>query len=293
MFSLTRKTKEALLGYTFLLPALALIYMFVILPILLSLFYAFTDYYLLWPDRINFIGLDNFRLIAERGEEVRQVIWNTVRFALMVIPLQLGLAMATALLVNRPRKMTLFYRVAFFSPVVLSLVVVSILGLELVAPDGLINNMIANFGGEPVDFLGNPSTAMVTIVVLSAWQGAGFQMLIILAGLQNINDALYEAAEIDGANKFKQFLHVTLPGLRPTMTFVVIITTIGALKLFVQPMVMTGGGPLGSTRTVVLYIYQEGFVKRDVGYASAVALLFTIVVGIITLMQRRLMREED
>jgi len=289
----SRKTRDALMGYAFLSPALIMIYIFAIIPILLSLFYAFTDYYLLWPDDIHWIGFDNFRYMMERGDEVRQVIWNTIRFALMVIPLQLGTALGLALLIAKPRKLTLFYRIAFFSPVVLSLVVVSILGLQLVAPEGLINSMIVQFGGSPVDFLGNTRTAMLTIVVLSAWQGAGFQMLILLAGLQNINTALYEAAEMDGANRFKQFLHVTLPGLRPTMTFVLIITTIGALKLMVQPMVMTGGGPLGSTRTIVLYIYQEGFVKRDVGYASAVALIFTIFVGAITLIQRRLMREED
>lgn len=290
---LTRKTREALLGYVFLSPALILIYIFAIIPILLSLFYAFTDYYLLWPDKIHWIGLDNFRYIIERSDEVVQVIWNTIRFALMVIPLQLGTALGLALLINKPRKTTMFYRIAFFSPVILSLVVVSILGLQLVDPDGLINSLIVTFGGSPVDFLGNPSTAMVTIVVLSAWQGAGFQMIILLAGLKNIDMELYEAAAIDGANKLKKFLHVTLPGLKPTMTFVLIITTIGALKLMIQPMVMTGGGPLGSTRTIVLYIYQEGFVKRDVGYASAVALIFTIVVGFITLMQRRMMREED
>lgn len=288
-----RKTRDALLGYAFLSPALILIYIFAIIPILLSVFYAFTDYYLLWPDDVHWIGFDNFRYMIERGDEVKQVIWNTIRFALMVIPLQLGLAMGLALLINKPRKMTLLYRLAFFSPVVLSLVVVSILGLQLVAPDGLLNNMIMQFGGQPIDFLGKPGTAMLTIVVLSAWQGAGFQMLILLAGLQNINNALYEAAEIDGANKFKQFIHVTLPGLKPTMTFVLIITTIGALKLMIQPMVMTGGGPLNSTKTIVLYIYQEGFVKRDVGYASAVALVFTVFVGAITLIQRRLMREED
>ncbi|ADD03333.1 binding-protein-dependent transport systems inner membrane component [Thermoanaerobacter italicus Ab9] len=284
--------KETILAYLFLSPALLLIFVFVLLPIFLSVSYAFTDYYLLRPDEIKFVGLENFKYML-KDELVFKSFKNTLHFVLVVMPLQVGTALGLALLVNMKIKFNTFFRTAFFSPVVMSLVVISILWLHLLNPQsGLINVLLRKLGIPPQPFLTSPAQAMNTIAVISAWQGAGFQMMIFLAGLKNIPNSLYEAAQIDGGNKWQQFIYITLPSLKPTMVFILITTMIAAFKLIVQPMVMTNGGPMNSTLTIVQYIYQTGYRYRNVGYASAIALVFTVIIATITLLQRRLLKED-
>lgn len=287
------KSKDTLIGYSFLLPALTLLGLFLILPTIMTIYYAFTDYYLLTPDQREFVFLDNFINLFKDPIFI-QSLKNIALFVVFVIPIQVGLALGLALIVNKNRKGNTLYKIAFFSPVVLSLVVISVLWLYLLNPsDGLINTILVNIGLEPQPFLTSPKQAMITIVLVSAWQGAGYQMLIFLAGLQNIPISVYEAAEIDGANKWQKFKNITLPLLKPTSVLIMITTLISAFKLIIQPMVMTQGGPMNSTMTPVYYIYQTGFTDRMVGYASAITLMYGLIIALVTIIQRKMDKEGD
>lgn len=176
----------------------------------------------------------------------------------------------------------------------MSLVVVSILWLYILNPSaGLLNEMLSNIGMNPQPFLSSPNQAMYVIVVISAWQVAGYQMLIFLAGLQNIPNEVYEAARMDGASRWRQFLNITLPMLKPTAFLILTTTLIDAFKLIIQPMVMTQGGPLNSTMTPVYYIYRTGFTDRHVGYASALTVAYGLVIIVFTIIQRKVVGGEN
>ncbi|WP_152658598.1 carbohydrate ABC transporter permease [Oceanobacillus sp. CFH 90083] len=285
--------KENIAAYIFLAPALILLGLFLVYPSLLAIYYSFTDYYLLTPNDINFVWLENFIAIFKDPIFI-QSLKNIALFVVLVIPIQVGAALGLALLINKQRKGNIFFKVAYFSPVVLSLVVISVLWLYLLNPsEGLINNILVNVGIDPQPFLSSPTQAMVTIVFVSAWQGAGYQMLIFLAGLQNIPGEVYEAGKIDGVNKWQKFYYITLPLLKPTSILIMITTLISAFKLIIQPMVMTQGGPMNATMTPVYYIYQSGFSDRMIGYASAMTVIFGIIIGIVAIIQSRVSREDD
>lgn len=282
-------TKEALTGILFLAPCFLLAAIFVFLPIIISLTYAFTDANMLRLNKAEFIWFDNF-VRAFNDVEIKNALKNTLIFVLGVMPLQFGTALGLALLLNKIKRFNTFFRWAFFVPVMLSLAVTSMLWMNLLNPqEGLINTFLLALGANPMLFLEDPNQAMGCIIFISAWQGAGYQMLIILSGLKNISKDMYEAASIDRANKWQQFLHVTLPSLKPTLVFVFITMLIGAFRICVQPMIMTGGGPLGSTMTMSYYIYKTGVEYRDVGYSSAIALLYTIIIATISLTLRKVL----
>lgn len=284
--------KDNLVGYGFLSPAIILLTVFLLIPVGMVFYYAFTDYYLLTPDLRQFIGLENFKKLIEDPIFLKSIL-NTMKFVIWIIPVQLGAALGLALIINKQRKGNIFFKVAFFAPVVMSLVVISILWLYLLNPnEGLINTLLLKIGISAQPFLTSPKQVMYTIVFVSAWQGAGYQMLLFLGGMQNIPQDVYEAAEIDGFSKFQQFRYITMPLLKPTTIFVVLTTLISAFKLIVQPMVMTQGGPMNSSMTLVYYIYQTGFTDRMVGYSSSIALIFTTMIGLITIAQRKLVKED-
>ncbi|WP_234410501.1 carbohydrate ABC transporter permease [Caldalkalibacillus mannanilyticus] len=287
-----KKRNDTLSAIGFLTPAMVLAILFIVLPIILAFMYGFTDYYLLRPDNKQFNGLDNFRrMLAD--EALIKSFYNTFKFVLFVVPLQLSMALGLALIVNKKMKGNTFFRTAYFAPAVLSLVVISILWTVMLNPtSGLINQMLANIGLPKQPFLTSSEQAMYTIVAISAWSGCGYQMMIFLAGLKNIDHSLYEAADIDGANMFHMFWYITLPSLKPITMFLVITTIIQAFKLIVQPMVMTGGGPDYSTMTILQYIYEYGFRHRNIGYASAITLVFTIFLVVLSIVIKKLFREE-
>lgn len=301
------RVKSSLTAYLMLLPAVLLAFLFILLPILYSLGYAFTDYYLLKPNDISFIGLQNFvdffKELSTKGT-LYNAIKNTLTFVVGVVPLQIGLALLLALYVNRPGIGSKIFKVCFFAPVVISLSVTAFLWEQILAPGegGLLNSILIGifdflkiFGVStpewlPHDWLRDPNTAMPCIIVLSAWQGCGYQMLIFLSGLSNIRKDLYEAASLDGANWWHKFWHVTWVGLRSTFVYILITVFIGACRILTQPMLMTGY--MDHTVTLSYYMYNKGYTERWVGYSSAVALLMTIFIGGITLIQRRAFREE-
>ncbi|VSM04141.1 ABC transporter permease [Streptococcus pneumoniae] len=287
------KIKDNILGYSFLAPALILLGIFLVIPVGMVIYYTFTDYYLLTPDERKFVGFENFIRLTKDPIFLKSFL-NTLKFVVWIIPVQLGAALGMALIVNKKRKGNMFFKVAFFAPVVMSLVVISILWLYLLNPNsGLLNAILNKVGIASQPFLTSPKQAMYAIVFVSAWQGAGYQMLLFLGGMQNIPQDVYEAAELDGFSKWAQFRYITMPLLKPTALFVLLTTLISAFKLIVQLMVMTQGGPLNSTITMVYYIYQQGFTDRLVGYSSSIALVFTTLIGMISLVQRRVLKEDD
>jgi multiple sugar transport system permease protein len=224
-----------------------------------------------------------------------QSLVNNMLFTIFVVPIQSGIALALALLVNQKIRGVNVFRTTYFSPVVTSMAVISVVWIFLYNPDvGLINRFLStiSFGLiEPINWLGEKRTALPAILIMSVWQGAGFQMVIFLAGLQGIPEVLYEAAGIDGANGFQKFRNITLPGLRNTTIFVVITTTIFAFRLFTQVDVMTQGGPRDdATSTVVFHAVQEGFRGKRLGYGATVSVVFFLIVLLIALFQRLLLR---
>ena len=289
------RLKSTATAYFMLLPAVLLAFLFILLPILYSLGYAFTDYYLLKPNNISFIYLDNFKDFFEELSTkgtLYNAIKNTLTFVVGVVPLQIGLALVLALFVNRAGIGSKIFKVCFFAPVVISLSVTAFLWEQILAPgpNGLLNSILGVFGAEPRDWLRDPKTAMPCIIVLSAWQGCGYQMLIFLSGLSNIRKDLYEAASLDGANWWRKFWLVTWVGLRSTFVYILITVFIGACRILTQPMLMTGY--MDHTVTLSYYMYNKGYTERWVGYSSAVALLMTIFIGGITFIQRRVFREK-
>jgi multiple sugar transport system permease protein len=236
-------------------------------------------------------------LLAAGDERFWRALINTFYFAAVIVPVQTAFALLLAILVNQKLRGTVVYRAIYFSPVVTTMAVIAVVWFFLYNPDqGLINATLRFLGVQsPPRWLENPLSAMPAIMLLSIWQGAGFQMVIFLAGLQEIPDVLYEAARIDGANRWQQFRFVTLPSLRNTTIFVVISSTILAFKLFTQVHIMTfgQGGPEDSTVTIMLHLISQGFNEQRVGYASTIAVIFVVLVLAISLIQRRVLRGEN
>jgi ABC-type sugar transport system permease subunit len=288
---MTYKRQQKLLGVLFSFPAIALMFTFLILPVILAFIYSLMNYNMLNPDAKTFTGLDNYiRLFQDKI--FFTALKNTVYFTVLVVPLQCGVALLLAILVNKKVKVASIGRVLFFSPVVTSMVVVAILWTFLYNVDnGLINNALNFLGIENQPFLLSPDQAMNSIIFMSIWQAAGFQMMIFLAGLKDVPEELYEAAEVDGANVWQKFRNVTLPSIQHVTGFVLIITTIQAFRLFIQPYVMTNGGPSDSTKTLVFMLYENGFQFRDVGYSSAIAVVFFLVVILTSLILKKVLKQ--
>lgn len=275
-----------------LTPAAVLMIVFLIVPIVLTFVLAFTNARLISPTPARFVGLDNFvRLFS--SDTFWKSLRNTVIFAVVIVPCQSGVALVMAILVNAKIRGVNFFRTVYFLPVVTSIVVVSMLWLFLYQPNGLINAFLAKLGIQGPDWLGNPHTALLSIIVLSIWQACGMHMVIWLSGLQTIPAELYEAADIDGAGTWQRFAYVTWPGLRQTRTFILITITIAAFALFSQVNIMTQGGPLDSTSTLVFQAVRTGFAQQQTGYASSISLVFFVLVLVVSLVQRHLTRDKE
>lgn len=285
-FKIDRRKKEIGTAFLMLLPAIVGLGLFLLGPAIYAAILGFTNY-ILGPTPTRFVGLHNFIRMFTSDPTFTKSILNTLYFVVMVVPLQTGLALGLALLINRKIPGVNFFRALYFFPTIIALVVVSVVWALLYNKEGVINGMLTKVGIGPIPFLTSTAWAMPSIVLTSIWQGVGFQMVIFLAGLQSIPKRLYEAASIDGASPWQQFRHITLPQLRPTTLVVVVITTILAFRLFTQPFVMTGGGPFGSTETIIMYIYEKGIGEFSLGYASAMAFVFFLLVLIISIIQRR------
>ena len=280
-----------LAAWTFVAPALAVLSVFFGLPVLAALLLSLSDFDLYaladWRN-LRFVGLHNYADLLQTP-----LFWkslgNTFYFVLVGVPLSIGTSLGAALLLHAPvTRFRAFFRTALFAPVVTTLVAVAVIWRYLFHTSyGLVNWMLGHLGIAPVDWLGDPHWAMPTIILLAVWNNFGYNMVIFLAGLQAIPQDLYEAARIDGATRWRQFLHITLPMLGPVLMVVGVITVAGYFQLFAEPYVMTRGDPLQSTVSVLYFMFEEGFRWWNLGRASAVAfLLFLIIFAVTTLMLR-------
>lgn len=285
-----RKKDERIAAYIFTSPAIVLLIAFLVVPMIYTVYYSVFKYQVMRPDDISFIGLDNYTKLF-KDAEFWKALRNTFYFTIIVVPVQCVLALALALLVSKRFKGVAVFRTMYFSPQLTSMVVISVLWTVLYNSNpntGLINSILVGFGLQPINFLTNAKTAMNAIIFMSAWQGAGYQMMIFLAGLQGIPKEQYEAASVDGANTWQQFWNITIPNLKGTIKYVIMITMIQAMKLFTQPYVMTQGGPKNSTKTMVYYIYTQGFQKGNFGYACSVAAVFFVIVVAMSLILQKI-----
>jgi multiple sugar transport system permease protein len=284
-------------GWLFVAPAMTAIAVFFVVPVIAALAMSFTDFdiYALADLRnLRFIGLDNYAHLLNTPL-FWQALANTFFFVLVGVPLSIAASLGAALLLNSPLvRWQGFFRTALFAPVVTTLVAVAVVWRYLLHTRyGLLNHALSSIGITPVDWLGDPLWAMPAIVLLSIWKNFGYNMIILLAGLQAIPADLYEAARIEGASRWQQLRYVTLPSLAPMLLMVSILTMAGHFQLFAEPYVMTQGGPAQRTVTVLYFMYEEGFKWWSLGSASAVAFVLFVFMFALTLLQLRVARYRD
>lgn len=280
----------------FLLPALFLLLLFVLWPLVRAASWSFSNADLLNPGQDQWVGVKNYSSLLS-DPQFRQAFGNTAIFALLVVPVQVTLAFLLALWVNRPERAWRWLRAVFFVPTIISMPVLAVLWTMLYQPAqgdemGLINASLHALGLPTRAWLHDPQWALPALAFMSLWQGVGLQMMIFLAGLQNVPGELLEASRIDGANAIQRVLHVIIPSLRNTIVLVVTITTILAFRLFVQPYLMTHGGPANRKRSLIQSIYETTFLGQELGRACAAAFLFLAWVSFLTLLLRYFAREE-
>jgi len=286
--------KPSRAGWLFAAPALMAIAVFFVVPVVAALVMSATDfdiYALASLHNLRFVGLENYVHLLQRPLFWRALL-NTLFFVVVGVPLSIAVSLGTALLLHSPlARFKGFFRTALFAPVVTTLAAVAVVWLFLLhARYGMLNYALSWLGVHPVDWLGNPRWAMPAIVLLSVWKNFGYNMIILLAGLQAIPAELYEAARMDGAGPGATFRHVTVPSLAPMLIMVSILTMAGHFQLFAEPYVMTQGGPAERTVTVLYLMYQDGFKWWSLGSASAVAfVLFLFMLGT-SLLQGRMAR---
>jgi multiple sugar transport system permease protein len=272
-------------------PYAAFLLIFSVYPIVFALVLVFLQWDLVTTP--TFAGADNVRLLIHDGRFWRAVL-NTFVFLSIHVPLQIISALALALALNRQLLGRSFWRAAFFLPVVISGAVVAILWSNLYATDvGLINHLLAKIGISPVPWLTDPRTAMPAIAVMVTWKNVGFYVIIYLAGLQYIPRSCQEAIEIEGATAWQRFWYLTLPSLLPQTILVVTLSTINGFQLFIEPYVMTGGGPLRRTYSVVLYLYNNAFEYQKMGYAATIGVALALIIGIVVVIQRRVIGKAE
>ncbi|RIW29113.1 sugar ABC transporter permease [Bacillus salacetis] len=297
---MTRKTskkalREAGQGYFFMSPAIFVLTLFIIGPILYAVFLAFHKVELLGGTALNFVAWENFTRILDDQRAII-ALKNTAKYVLIVVPVQTFLALVLAATLNAGLKGEKFFRIVYFLPTLTSSAVLTLIFMWMYNKNGLINHALDFLGLPTYNFLGDPDIALNAIMIMNIWATAPFFMVIYLAALQDIPDSLYEAADLDGANAIQKFFYVTVPFLRPVTSFVVIMGLIGTFQLFDQSYIFSGGsgGPDNSTLTVVLLIYQYAFkTLGTMGYAAALAFALAIIILVATLLQRKLSKEES
>ena len=283
--------KRRLAGWIFIAPAMIAIAVFFVVPVVAALAMSFTDFdiYALADLRnLRFIGLTNYLNLLQTPL-FWQALLNTLFFVIVGVPLSIGASLGAALLLHsKLARFKGFYRTALFAPVVTTLVAVAVVWRYLLHTRyGLVNYALTELGLPSVDWLGDPTWAMPAIMLMSVWKNFGYNMVILLAGLQSIPEDLYEAARLDGARRWALLRHITLPSLAPMLLVVSILTMAGHFQLFAEPYVMTQGGPAQRTVTVLYFMYEEGFKWWSLGSASAVAFVLFIFMFALTLLQLR------
>ncbi len=285
-----RFQKRKWLPYLLVSPYIIFVGVFVLFPVVFSFILTFHKWNIIAP--MKFIGVDNYtRLFQDR------LFWtsivNTLKFLLLHIPLQIAVALFLAVLLNQKIKAVSFFRASFFMPVIVSGVVVTILWQQLFGFDsGIINRFVTGLGFSKVGWLVDPDVAIYSIAVMATWKNVGLYIILFLVGLQTVPTQYYEAAKLEGATKWQQFYHITLPMINPTLFMVVILSTIGGFSLFIEPYIMTGGGPLNKTLSAVLYIYKQAFQYYNMGYSATLGFFYAFMIMLVVVIQKRVIEKE-
>jgi ABC-type sugar transport system permease subunit len=288
---LSEQWRRRALPYLIVSPYLLHLVLFVLFPVVFSIVLTFHQWNIIAP--MEYVGLDNFkRLVQDRL--FWKAILNTLRFLLVHIPLQIVVALALAYFLNQKLFLRGFFRAAFFMPVVISGVVVTILWQQLYGLEtGLLNRWFISLGLGRVEWLSNPKIAMTSIAIMATWKNVGLYVILFLVGLQTVPPSYYEAAEVDGANAWQKFWYITLPAINPTIFMVVVLSTIGGFSLFIEPYIMTDGGPLNSTLSAMLYIYRQAFGYYHMGYSATLGLFFALLIMAVVAIQKYTLERED
>ncbi|MBB2976410.1 multiple sugar transport system permease protein/raffinose/stachyose/melibiose transport system permease protein [Microbacterium endophyticum] len=288
----TKPRLRGLPGWLFAAPSLLILLVFIVYPIMQSLWYSLHDWRI-GADSQIWLGLGNYERLLN-GE----LFWNALRvtllFSLVSVVLQIGIGYWAANALVRETWFNRLVRSVFFFPTIVALATIGLVWRFLLdSRIGFVGGVVQLFGGEPVEFLQDPTLALPTIIFVSVWKTIGYAMIILLAGIKGVPDSLYEAARLDGANPRQLNWHVTLPSIRPTLLFVTMILTINSLQVFDLVYVMTNGGPLFATDTLVTMMYREGFTNFNLGYASAIAWVLFVIIMLLSAFQLRLFRYQD
>lgn len=284
------RRKHKLVGYWMSLPYIVFFLVFVAYPLIFSFVLMFHRWNIVTP--MQWIGLKNFiRLFND--PLFYTSLKNTLTFLFIHIPLQIIVALIFAMLLHSKIRFRGLFRALYFFPVVVSGVVVTILWQQLYSFDyGILNSILTSIGLPRIPWLVDPNVAMPSIAIMATWKNVGIYIVLFLVGLQGIPHELYEAAQIDGASKSKQFFNVTLPMLNPTIVVIMVLSTIGGFSLFIEPYVLTGGGPMQSTLSGMLYIYNQAFYFDHMGYAAALGFVFALIIMAVVLLQKKIVEQE-
>ncbi|WP_054027503.1 carbohydrate ABC transporter permease [Bacillus sp. FJAT-28004] len=282
---MAKKTKDIIVGYLFLAPAILLFLVFIAEPVVASVILSFTEYNVITPSK--FVGLDNIKQFFQ-DDRLGLVYWNTFKYILILTPLHVILGLLLALAVQRKmaKGWKYFYRTVFYFPVLATSAAVAVAWSFIFNKDfGILNYFLSLFGVDAIPWMQSPNWVFLAVALYSFWKFIGNAFLYYFIGLQNIPETLYEAAEIDGANKIQRFFNITLPMLSPMLFFVLVTTLIGTTQIFDEPYLITGGGPGDASRSVNMYIYEIAFQHHEMGYASTVSISLFLVILLITALQ--------
>jgi ABC-type sugar transport system permease subunit len=279
------------LPYLLVSPYLLFVIIFVLFPVLFCFFLTFNKWNIIAP--MHFIGIENYRHLFN-DKLFWLAIYNTLKFLLLHIPLQLIVSLLLAELLNKHIKAKSFFRASFFMPVIVSGVVITILWQQLLGVDsGIINRLLTSIGLAKVGWLVNPDIAIYSIAIMATWKNVGLYVILFLVGLQTVPPQYYEAAKLEGATRWQQFYHITLPMINPTIFMVVILSTIGGFSLFIEPYIMTGGGPMNQTLSAVLYIYKQAFQYYNMGYSATLGFFYALIIMTVVILQKKFIEKEE
>jgi len=284
-------SKKSIISYFLVSPYLLHLILFISFPVIFSLVLTFHKWNIL--SEMQYVGFDNYiRLFQDR------LFWkalvNTMTFLIIHIPLQLVIALLLAYFLDQKILFKGFFRATFFLPVVISGVVVTMVWQQLYMVDsGLINKLLVSIGLGKVEWLTNKNIAMISIAIMATWKNVGLYVILFLVGLQSVPRRYYEAADVEGANQWQKFRYITLPAINPTIFMVTILSTIGGFNLFIEPYIMTGGGPLNSTLSAMLYIYKQAFEYYHMGYSATLGILFAFIIMMVVAVQKYTIEKDE
>ncbi len=290
--TMNKKTQDNIAGMLLIAPVVLLMLVFVIGPAIYSFVLSFKDHNMLKPDKSTWVWFKNYTELM-KDPKFYQALYNTLKYTIIVVPVQTVIALLLATVANQKIRGKTFFRVAYYVPAVTSAVAAASMFMFLFNTNGIANKFLGLFGFQAVSWFNDPKYALPLAMIMAIWSTVGTQMLVFLAGLQDIPGEVYEAASIDGASEIQRFMKITVPMLSEKTMFVIVVGMIGTLQMFDQAYIISGGlgGPLGSTTTVVLYLYQKAFGENRLGYGSAVAVFLFIIIFTLTILQKYFFEE--